>query len=204
MTNPLQSFDLWLDKLFIGLGLTPSAIVVVEAILGVLALAILVLVVDILLVWIERKVVARFQDRLGPNRLGPFGLIQPIADGPYSHALARRGPGVHHIGCVTSSITAELDRIRDSRLLIHPISLKMYRKSVVWLCRPGVPFLVELMQTADPSHTIKGGTLRLPSNVPVPEYIRSLSGNLDIGNADDRMIHIAIGERELSIDPDLA
>ena len=130
-------------------------------------------------------------------------LIQPIADGPYSHALARRGPGVHHIGCVTSSITAELDRIRDSRLLIHPISLKMYRKSVVWLCRPGVPFLVELMQTADPSHTIKGGTLRLPSNVPVPEYIRSLSGNLDIGNADDRMIHIAIGERELSIDPDL-
>jgi NADH-quinone oxidoreductase subunit H len=36
--------------------------------------------IDILLVWVERKVVARLQDRLGPNRLGPFGLIQPLAD----------------------------------------------------------------------------------------------------------------------------
>ncbi|WP_020499680.1 NADH-quinone oxidoreductase subunit NuoH [Sciscionella marina] len=40
----------------------------------------LLLVITILLIWFERRVLGRMQQRPGPNRVGPFGLLQTVAD----------------------------------------------------------------------------------------------------------------------------
>jgi NADH-quinone oxidoreductase subunit H len=80
MFDPITSIANWLQSTLAGWGLSSGLVDFILALLGVVVVATFVLVLDIFLVWVERKVVARFQDRLGPNRLGPFGLIQPIAD----------------------------------------------------------------------------------------------------------------------------
>jgi hypothetical protein len=59
----LSDWTLWLEWLI-------KSLVVILALLGGFAY----------LTWYERRALARIQSRIGPNRAGPLGLLQPIAD----------------------------------------------------------------------------------------------------------------------------
>ena len=78
--DPLKVAADWLLGIFTGWGMPEIAAHILIGFLGIFVLISLLMVLDIFLVWVERKVVSRFQDRIGPNRVGPFGLIQPFAD----------------------------------------------------------------------------------------------------------------------------
>lgn len=59
------------------IGADPGWLITVKALL----VFIFCVVLTLLAVWGERRLVARMQQRPGPNRAGPFGLIQGLADG---------------------------------------------------------------------------------------------------------------------------
>jgi len=48
--------------------------------LSIGAILVTVIIVAAMLIWVERRLLGLWQERLGPNRVGPFGLLQVVAD----------------------------------------------------------------------------------------------------------------------------
>ena len=69
----------WVDE-FLRSFLPQSAATLVEFILIGLCLLLGYAVIALVLIYVERKVCAFFQCRIGPNRVGPYGTIQSVAD----------------------------------------------------------------------------------------------------------------------------
>ena len=67
------------DSLLDGIELASTEFLVV--VIKVVAIFAVGLIGTMLMVWFERKVIAYMQNRIGPDKAGPKGLLQTLADG---------------------------------------------------------------------------------------------------------------------------
>ncbi len=80
LSDPINFIASWLESVMVGFGWSDAVVNAVLKFLGAGAVGTFGLALVIFTIWLERKLYARIQDRLGPNRVGPWGIFQTFPD----------------------------------------------------------------------------------------------------------------------------
>ena len=80
MGDPFGVIGDWSLNLLLGWGMDPTLAGVLLKMSGAAILAAVALFATFFFIWVERKIIGRIQDRFGPNRVGPFGIFQTVAE----------------------------------------------------------------------------------------------------------------------------
>lgn len=70
----------WLTEMLLNWGFSVNLVNILLYLIGAVLVCLGAMLFTTMLIWVERKIGGRFQDRLGPNRVGPWGIFQSIAD----------------------------------------------------------------------------------------------------------------------------
>ena len=80
MADLINLIENWIEKVLLGWGANEDLTLFILQALGSVLVVIICFVIVIALIWVERKLAGRIQDRFGPNRAGPYGIFQSFAD----------------------------------------------------------------------------------------------------------------------------